>query len=418
VFLHAAALSVVERQIYVFETGDSYYTRGREPYSAMPTRPPLDHPSRIDALRTDAADTGLDGLVLTRRGSIAYVTGVWAPWRSAVVVPLEEEVRLLTSKNDVERVRADTWIEATDSWTRSRERPFPNAVADHLADAGLADGRVGVEMGTADDIGVLTAHEYQAVTARHDGVDLVDATDLVNDAMTVKTRGEIERLRRANEICDVGIEAAVDALEPGISEIELAGEIERAQRRAGSEYNWSITRTEVGSGHKQARPNGFTPEPTTKRIQRGDLVTLDVHAVYDGYFGDLVANAVVGEPTADQLALEADFRSVAETLLDAIEPGAEIAEIVDRVDDAMAATDQDHDWVSYYGHGLGTSARCGPTIVPDAGGTLPPNTTLVAHAYVCHPSVGGMRLEMPVLVGEKRTERLSAVPLDLIRVPG
>lgn len=53
----------------------------------------------------------------------------------------------------------------------------------------------------------------------------------------------------------------------------------------------------------------------------------------------------------------------------------------------------------------------------DAEGVVPPNTTLVAHAYVSHPEVGGMRLEMPVLVGEERTERLSAIPLDLIRVP-
>jgi Xaa-Pro aminopeptidase len=382
----------------------------------MPPRPAVDYRSHAAALRGRADDAGLDALLLTRRGSIAYLAGVWAPWRTAVLLPVDGDVSLLTSRNDVARVSAETWIETADSWTRSRERPFPDAVADTLETAEVADGRVGVEMGTADDVGVLTAAEYRRVDSRLP-VDLVDATAAVNDAMTVKSRAEIERLRRANEICDVGIGAAVDALTPGVSEIELAGEIERAQRRAGSEYNWSITRTEVGSGYKQARPNGFTPEPTQKRIQRGDLVTLDVHAVYDGYFGDLVANAVVGEPTEAQLALEADFRSVADTLLDAIEPGAAIRAIVDRVDDAMAATDQPGDWVSYYGHGLGTSARCGPTVVPDADGAIPPNTTLVAHAYVHHPGVGGMRLETPVLVSETETERLSTVPLDLIRVP-
>jgi Xaa-Pro aminopeptidase len=182
-------------------------------------------------------------------------------------------------------------------------------------------------MCTADDVGVPTAAEYRRVDSRLP-VELVDATAAVNDAMTVNSRAEIERPRRANEICDVGIGAAVDSLAPGISAIELAGETERAQRRAGSEYSWSITRTEVGSGYNQARPDGFTPEPTEKRIQRGGLVTLDVHAVDDGYFGDLVA-----------------------------------------------------------------------------------------HAYVHHPGVGGMRLEMPALVSETGTERLSRVPLDLIRVP-
>ena len=382
----------------------------------MPPRPAVDYRDHVETLKIAIKQSGLDGLVLTRRGTIAYVAGAWAPWRTAVIVPADGEVSLLTSKNDVERVRADTWIERTDSWTRSRERPFPNAIVDQLEDVGMADGQVGVEMGTADDVGVLTAHEYRVIDGAITG-DLVDATDSVNDAMMVKSRAEIERLRRANEICDVGIEAAIDAVEPGISEIELAGAIEHAQRRAGSEFNWSITRTEVGSGYKQARPNGFTPEPTEKRIQRGDLVTLDVHAVYDGYFGDLVANAVIGEPTEAQLTLERDFRSVADTLLDAIEPHADIGEIVERVDAAMAETNQPDDWVSYYSHGLGTSARCGPTIVPDAEGELPPNTTLVAHAYVCHPDVGGMRLEMPVLVKEEGTERLSKMPLDLIRVP-
>lgn len=382
----------------------------------MPARPAIDYRDHVERLRTAISPSELDAVVLTRRGTIAYAAGVWAPWRTAVVVPADGAVRLLTSKNDVERVRAETWIERTDGWTRSRERPFPNAVVDQLEDAGLADGAIGVEMGTADDVGVLTAHEYRVIDGAIAG-DLVDATDHINDAMKVKSRAEIERLRRANEICDDGIEAAIDAIEPGMSEIELAGVIEHAQRRAGSEFNWSITRTEVGSGYKQARPNGFTPEPTEKRLQRGDLVTLDVHAVYDGYLGDLVANAVVGEPTEAQLTLEREFRSVADTLLEAIEPHADIGAIVERVDDAMAATSQPDDWVSYYGHGLGTSARCGPTIVPDAEGELLPASTLVAHAYVCHPDVGGMRLEMPVLITEEGTERLSKVPLDLLQVP-
>lgn len=382
----------------------------------MPARPAIDYRDHVEKIRTASSPSELDAVVLTRRGTIAYAAGVWAPWRTAVIVPADGAVRLLTSKNDVERVRAETWIERTDGWTRSRERPFPNAVVDQLEDAGLADGPIGVEMGTADDVGVLTAHEYRVIDGAIVG-DLVDATDHVNDAMLVKSRAETERLRRANEICDAGIEAAIDAIEPGISEIELAGVIERAQRRAGSEFNWSITRTEVGSGYKQARPNGFTPEPTEKRLQRGDLVTLDVHAVYDGYLGDLVANAIVGEPTEAQLTLEREFRSVADTLLEAIEPHADIGTIVERVDDAMAATSQPGDWVSYYGHGLGTSARCGPTIVPDAEGELLPATTLVAHAYVCHPDVGGMRLEMPVLITEDGTERLSKIPLDLLRVP-
>ena len=382
----------------------------------MATDPGDGYQQRVRALRDGLDRRGLDGLVLTRRGSISYVAGVWAPWRTAVVLGADGSVGLLTSKNDLARVAAETWIDEADSWTRSRERPFPDAVADRLAAAGLGDARVGVEMGNANDVGVITAYEYRALEDRLPDLDLVAATDLVNDAMRVKEPVEIEYLRRANEMCDAGMEAAFDAIAPGVSELEVAGVIEHALRDAGSEYNWSLTRTEVGSGYRQARPNGFTPEPTTKLIQRGDLVTLDAHAVHRGYLGDLVANAVVGEPSEAQLELESMFLHVVDTLLDAIQPGAAIAGIVEAADRAMREVDQPGDWVPYYGHGLGTSARCGPTLVPEAGGELEPNTTLVAHAYVCDPDVGGLRLETPLLVTEDGTERLSKTPLELVRL--
>ena len=65
-----------------------------------------------------------------------------------------------------------------------------------------------------------------------------------------------------------------------------------------------------------------------------------------------------------------------------IGPYADIDEIVEKTDQAMRDTGVPGDFVSYYGHGLGTSARSGPTIVPEADGELKPNMTLVAHAYV------------------------------------
>jgi len=377
-----------------------------------------EYSKRIAKLQERMDRNRLDGLLLTRRGSIAYIAGVWAPWRTAVILTKGGDASLLTSKNDLARVAAETWIDATDSWLRSRERPFPDTVSDRLDAENLGDGRVGVEMGNATDVGVLTAYEYQAIEGRLPGVELIDATAAVNEVMVVKEPGEIENLRRANEICDVGIEAALDVLEPGISEIEVAGAMEYAQRKAGSEYNWSVTRTEVGSGYKQARPNGFTPEPTDKLVQRGDLVTLDVHSVYNGYYGDLATNAVVGEPTEEQLALEDAFQSVVETLLGTLGPHASIGEVVERTDQAMRDTGLPGEFVSYYGHGLGTTARSGPTIVPEAEGELEPNTTLVAHAYICDPDVGGMRLETPVLITEDGVERLSKIPLELLRADG
>jgi hypothetical protein len=74
----------------------------------MSPRPAVGYRSHAAALRGRADDVGLDALPLTQRGSVAYLAGVWAPWRTAVRLPVDGDVSLLTSKNGLARVSADT----------------------------------------------------------------------------------------------------------------------------------------------------------------------------------------------------------------------------------------------------------------------------------------------------------------------
>lgn len=185
-------------------------------------------------------------------------------------------------------------------------------------------------------------------------------------------------------------------------------------RTAGSEFNWSVTRTEVGSGYRQAYKDGFTVLPSEKLIQRGDLVTFDLHPMYQGYMGDFAINAVVGSPTAEQRRLADAWETVVDRLISELGPGVVIDEVARAAEMTAQETDFADSFISFFGHGLGTTARIEPTIVPGNEGVLEPNTIVVALTYVGEPDIGGLRLEVPVLITEGGHEVLSKVPLELL----
>lgn len=371
-----------------------------------------DFRGRVEGLRERARDRDLDAVVLTRDGSTTYLSGVAHPWRSAVVVPVRDHVTLVTSEYDAERVRSDTWIDDVRSWSKgAAPKSFVAVVREVLEGVGGTDA-IGVELDTADSPGVLSALEYRNLDRGLSG-DLENFVDQVNEEMLVKGPAEIARLRRAAEIADAGVEAAFDAIEPGVPETAVAGEAERAMRAAGDEFTWSVTGTEVGSGHRQSYQDGLTAMTSRKLIQRGDAVTVDVHPTYDGYLGDLCLPAVVGEPSGKQRELASAWEHVATAVLDALGPGVRVATVAERARSAAAETDAE-EWFfeSYQGHGLGTTARLPPLVSASSERTLEPGTVLVALVYLGRPGVGGFRLEVPVLITGDGSERLAKSPIE------
>lgn len=374
----------------------------------------INYEQRITDIQERIRADGFDAAVITRSGAVNYIAGVIAPWRTAVVLTTDGRVSLVTNKYDADRIGRLTWIDTVKRWEMGGTPPFSAVVARQLDDWDVGDARVGVELDNAQVPGVLSAAEYLDLEKDLPGVELANVIDLVDEIMMIKTPAEIERLRRASEITDCGIEAAMDALEPGISELTLTGIIEQAMRKAGSEYNWSVTQTEVGSGYRQAFSEGFTVMPSEKQIQRGDLVTFDLHSTYRGYFGDFAINACVGQPSPEQAALAAAWQTVVDTLLEELGPGKRISDVAAAAERAAEGTDYAEHFISFFGHGLGTTARIEPTIVPSNENELQPNSVVVALTYVGTPDIGGMRLEVPVLITESGTDILAKTPLELL----
>lgn len=119
--------------------------------------------------------------------------------------------------------------------------------------------------------------------------------DILMSLRRQKDEREIAFLREAAKLADLGAEAGVEAIRPGIHEYEVAAEIEYAMRSRGSEG--VAFETVVASGPRSAYPHGVS---SYRIMNEGDLVVLDLGAVYSGYRSDITRTAVVGKPTTKQ----------------------------------------------------------------------------------------------------------------------
>jgi Xaa-Pro aminopeptidase len=372
----------------------------------------MNHHGRIEAIERSMRQDNLDALVITRNGGIAYAAGVLVPWRTAIVVT-EGHVELITVRNDVSRVLDLTWIEDHRVWQMADPDGFPDAVVDSLRDRGVDTGRIGVDLVSAQHPGAISASEYLTLTKSLPSAEWVNGIDTLDRVMLVKDHEETELLRRAAEIADLGMEAAFAAIAPGRTELEIAGVAEAAMRTAGNEFVWSVTGTEVGSGYRQRYELGFTVAPSTKRIQRGDIVTVDLHPMVGCYLGDLALNAVVGKPSDAQLELEAAWVGIAETILGHLKPGAAIADVARAASQAALDRGYDKYTIPFFGHGLGTDARIPPTITEANPNSFEEGMVFEVLVQTTVPEVGGLRLETATRITAGGYELLNKSPIEL-----
>jgi len=377
----------------------------------------LDYPARLARLQARMREEGIGVYVATRQASLSWLLGAFAPWRTAVVVPADGTPRAVFWRSDASRLRSETWLRDVREW--GGERRFVDVVAEAVREIGGERERIGVDLGSPVSPqvapGLLLASEYLELMRQLPDAHWVNAVPMIEDVLAVKEDEEIELLRRAAQIADIGMIAARSALKPGVTENAVAGEVERAIRLAGSEWSWSSTQgTEVGSGYRTAYPGGVTQPATEKKIEAGEMVIVDLHPMFQLYLSDLAGNFYMGESPPPRVRALADcWERTVETLLNVLRPGLVIQEAVDLGFSVMREHGFETWGLRAFGHGLGTCARTPPYMVDGNRAELREKMVLALGTHIYEPGVGGMRLEYPVLITASGCEPLCRWPAKL-----
>jgi Xaa-Pro dipeptidase len=227
-----------------------------------------------------------------------------------------------------------------------------------------------------------------------------------------KTPEEIVAIRQANRVANVGLQAFFENLRPGITEADVAAEVESAiHRQIGRDgifhsRGWAM----VQSGPNSADAGRFN-RSSGRRLRDGDLVLIELATCVNGYWSDLTRTAAVGslKPEVEQiLAIATDAQQAA---VDGIRPGVSAGHIDALARDQIAAQGLSSFFTHHTGHHVGFRYHDpGFLILPGESAKLEPGMVITLEPGVYVPERGcGARIEDNVLVTESGHEVLSRI---------
>lgn len=226
--------------------------------------------------------------------------------------------------------------------------------------------------------------------------------DLVSGLRKVKDTEELGRMRKAGEITVAGMKAAYETIRPDVTEIEVAAEIEYAMRKRGG-YGTAFG-TIVASGIRSAYPHGGCAE---RRIRKGDLVVVDIGAIYEYYCSDMTRTFVAGEPSNKQEKLYEVVKTAEEEAYRAIRAKARGKD----VDQAARKIIDDAGYGEYFnhglGHGVGLEVHEGPVLSPISKDRLAVGNVVTDEPGIYIAGFGGVRIEDSVLVKQRVSEKFT-----------
>jgi len=257
----------------------------------------------------------------------------------------------------------------------------------------------------------ITYAQYDQYKEKLEVKELVPICNWIESLRMIKSEDEIRCIQKAASIADQAFTHILSFIKVGVSEKDIALELEFFMKKQGAE-NLSFD-TIVASGVRSSLPHGA---PTDKKIQSGDFVTMDFGCIYQGYCSDMTRTVVVGKANEKQkkiyhIVLEAQEKALKN--LKAQKTGKEIDTIARNIISEQGYGD-------YFGHGLGHSVGLeiheSPRLSINEETILKPNMSMTVEPGIYIPDFGGVRIEDLVIITEDGVCNLTTSSKELIEL--
>jgi Xaa-Pro aminopeptidase len=228
----------------------------------------------------------------------------------------------------------------------------------------------------------------------------------------IKDEAEVVSIKKAVEIADNAFSKILSFIKPGMSEQEVALELEYYMRKFGAEK--PAFDTIMASGKRGALPHGRASE---KIIEIGDLVTMDFGAVYKGYHSDITRTICMGKATTKQQDIYKIVLAAQLAGVQAVAPG-KVGKEVDAISRNVIVNAGFGEFFGHgLGHGLGLNIHEEPRLSPaNIHTVLMKNMVVTVEPGIYLPDWGGVRIEDTVLVSDEGCQILTASSKQLIEL--
>ncbi len=351
--------------------------------------------SRISRLRRLLKREGLDGFIVTGPANLRYLCG-YTGSNGLLLVTLKKAV-FYTDFRYAEQVRAEVRGCRSKVLTRDLFSGFPSE------DAGGVR-RIGIEEN------LLTVGRYRMLKKRLPRARVVPSGDLVLELRRTKDPAEAETIARAQRITDAVFAKTLELVRPGVTENELALEIDFGFRARGGETAFTSI---IASGPNGARPHaGHGP----RRLKKGDAITFDIGCRLDGYCSDMTRTVFLGKAPARMRRVYEIVREAQEKALAAIRPALAASAADAAAREVIAAAGFGRYFGHSLGHGVGLDVHERPVLAATSRDTLQPGDVVTVEPGIYLPGEGGVRIEDMVLVTGTGLRNLTRSPRELIEL--
>lgn len=239
---------------------------------------------------------------------------------------------------------------------------------------------------------------------------LIPIGSTLMDMRAVKDSDEIEAIRTAESIGDKAFEHILDFIKPGVSEREIAIEIEYFMRQNGAEA--IAFDSVVATGAHGAMPHA---EPDDRLIKNGDFVVLDFGCMYKGYCGDMTRTVCVGKATEEMKRVYSTVLRAQLSSLDMIKEGVKACDIHNN---AQRITDEHYPRAFGHalGHGVGLNVHESPNLSPKNDKPLRCGNVVTVEPGIYLPGFCGVRIEDLVVVEGQNYTNLTFSSKNLIEL--
>ncbi len=343
---------------------------------------------RLARLRQTLTDNNLDAIVIGQPENRRYLSG-FTGTKGALFISLERAF-LAVPFVYLEQARKQAPAFEVVMFQREFAEVWPDLVAE------IEASRVAFESAH------LTVAEHDKLVTGVENVELVPTEGMVEGLRAIKEQGELDKIREAVALADAAFAHIVEFIEPGLTEREIAWELEAYMRTHGAEkVAFDLI---VGAG-----PNGALPhhEVSERVIGSGEPIVMDLGAQVAGYHSDLTRAICLGQPDERfteiyDLVLQAQLAAEA-----AIRGGIVAREADNAARQIIAEAGYGEQYGHGLGHGVGLAVHEEPFVRQDAEEVLKPGMVLTVEPGIYLPDWGGVRIEDMVLVQEDGVEVLS-----------
>lgn len=372
---------------------------------------PDEYELRISQAQKAMVQSGLDCLMISNERNFCYFTG----FQGGVQVARPRFVFIPASGLPVVLV-------APNFETVIREvSPFPDvrlysamgtlAVTEVMAilrELIGSSGKVGVELGYEQRLGTSVC-DFLRLRDASPTYSWDDAAELLWGLRMVKTPSELATMRKCIETANVVFPLAFAAIRPGMTEVEISRLFVDLLRVHGADGGNAAVVSGKGHYFRSMAP------PRSRRVESGEMVWVDLSAEVAGYRCDFSRAAILGVPTAEQLALQRAIHEVTTTAVESVRPDVVAADVSAVCDREMTSRGLSFNTGALrYGHGLGLDNEP-PHLAAYDRTTLRPGMVITVEPAT-HTEFGRFNIEENLFITSGGHEVVTQVQWELFEV--